>query len=188
MEKLLVLSVETSGMNVANTINVDRIYSNQYQILSIGMIVCDNKFKKIDELYIELKYDGESLWDSNAEKIHGLTKTYLRNNGIREIKAIEMVGNFLVDHFEQSKIKVIGHNTHFALTFFDAWFRKYDINLSFDCHYLDLSTLGYTFLGKSSKKEIFKFLNIPDNIRNALNTSKKVLKAFRMFKSLMIEN
>lgn len=184
MEKLLVASFETSGLNVANTIGVDRITGNHFQILSAGLIVCDKEFKPLESLYVEIKYDGESLWDDTAVKIHGLSKTYLKNNGIKEVKAVEMIGNFILDHFEDDKIRLVGHNTHFALTFLDSLFRKYDIHLPFDCHYLDLSTLGYTFIGKSSKKDIFEECGIVINHRNALNTSKAVLKAFRMFKQL----
>jgi DNA polymerase III epsilon subunit-like protein len=185
MEKLLVASFETSGLNVANTINIDRNISNHYQILSAGLIVCDKNFKKIDELYVEIKWDGNSLWDSKAEKFHGFSKTYLKDSGLKEMKAVELIGNFIVDHFEDDKIRLIGHNTHFALTFLDSLFRRYDINLPFDPHYLDMSTLGYTFLGKSKKFEIFNILGIKNDNRNALNTSRNILKSFKLFKKIM---
>ena len=49
MNNMLVVAMETSGLNVANAIGVDRNLSNHYQILSIGLIVCNAKFEKIDE-------------------------------------------------------------------------------------------------------------------------------------------
>jgi hypothetical protein len=48
-----------------------------------------------------------------------------------------------------------------------------------------MSTLGYTFLGKSKKFEIFNILGIKNDNRNALNTSRNILKSFKLFKKIM---
>lgn len=185
MNKMLVVAMETSGLNVANAIGVDRNLSNHYQILSLGLIVCNTKYEKIDELYIEIQYDGKSLWDKQAEKYHGLSKGRLKENGFTEVKALEEIGSFIFDHFENSKIALIGHNTHFGLTFLDSLFRRYEIVLPFDCHYYDLATLGKVFLNASDKKTIFGLLELKNDKRNSLNTARNILKSFKKFKSIV---
>jgi len=185
MEKMLVVAMETSGLNVANAIGVDRNLSNHYQIISLGLVVCNSKYEKIDEFYIEIQYDGKSLWDKQAEKHHGLNKGRLKEYGLPEVKALEEIGSFIYDHFGNSKIPLIGHNTHFSLTFLDALFRRYDIVLTFDCHYYDLATLGKVFLNSCNKKTIFALLDLKNDKRNSLNTARNILKAFQRFKSIV---
>lgn len=185
MEKMLVVAMETSGLNVANAIGVDRNLSNHYQIISLGLVICNSKYEKLDELYIEIQYDGKSLWDKQAEKYHGLSKGRLKEYGLSEVKALEEIGSFIFNHFENNKIPLVGHNTHFSLTFLDALFRRYDIVLPFDCHYYDLATLGKVFLNTCNKKTIFGLLELKNDKRNSLNTARNILKAFNRFKNIV---
>ena len=77
--KILAMDCETSGVAV----NTDDP-SEGFQSISWGLVVVDaNTLNTIDEMYVEIKWDKESKWDSKAEKVHGLTREYLEQHGLR---------------------------------------------------------------------------------------------------------
>lgn len=180
--KYLVLSCETSGLNFSNsrepTKGVDDL---SYAVISAGLIVVDEKFNKIDEMYVEIDYTDipNVCWDKEALGINGFTIEHLKVNGIPFYEAIEEMGGFILDHFDTRAITVIGHNTgSFTLPFFDAMFKRVDIDLNFSTHVYDLSTLGFVLLGAVKKVEIYNLLNIKQGKRNALVDARNILKSF----------
>jgi DNA polymerase III epsilon subunit-like protein len=184
MNKFLVVSCETSGLNKQDSSNPSVAGTGYYQSLSWGLIVVDNKFNIIDELYTEISWDGKAKWETEAEVVHKLTVEYLAVNGIKELEAVEEIGSFIFEHFEANEIPIVGHNPGFAISFLDAMFKRYDISLKFSNKLYDLTTLGEVLLDTTKRWEIFNILGCKVGARNALITSRNIVKCFKTLKTM----
>lgn len=184
MNKFLVVSCETSGLNKQNPSNPSVEGASYYQPLAWGLIVVDSKFNIIDELYTEISWDGKAKWSTEAEIVHRLTVEHLAANGIKELEAVEEIGSFIFEHFEANEIPIVGHNNGFAISFLDSMFKRYDISLRFSNKLYDLNTLGEVLLDTNKRWEIFQILGCKAGTRNALITSRNIVKCFKTLKTM----
>lgn len=185
--KYLVLSCETSGLNLENSRNPVHGGDDDYTVISAGLIVVDDELNKIDELYVEIDYTDipHVRWDKEALQINGFSIEKLKENGIPFYEAIEEIGSFILNHFDTRAITVIGHNTSsFTLPFFEAMFKRVDIDLNFSSHVYDLSTLGFVLLGANKKKDIYNLLNIKVGTRNALVDARNILRSLTTIRKM----
>lgn len=182
----LIISCETTGIG-PNTRNVGKFNDRQYyQPLSWGLVVVDEDFKKIDELYVEIKYNGEYkpvIWDPAAQRVHNLTPIKLDKNGIEEYEAVEEIGSLIVEHFDTNPIRIIGYNPTFSQQFLDDMFKRYNIQLKFDYHLIDLHTLGMALLGTYSKKDLYQMFGI-EGKRNSLLDARNIHKCISQIRKM----
>ena len=184
MSKFLVVNCETSGLNMKDRFNPHKQGSGYYQALSWGLIVVDNDFNIIDELYTEIAWDGAAKWDDQAQVVHGLTIEHLSQHGINETAALEEIGSFIYEHFETSAISVAGYNTLFALSFLNAMFNRHEIHLSFSSKQYDLCTLGGVLFNTMNRDEVFQIIGCKSASRNALITARNIVKCFKTIKTM----
>jgi hypothetical protein len=184
MSKFLVLSCETSGLNMKDRFNPHKQGNSHYQSLSWGLIVVDNDFNIIDEMYTEISWDGASKWDDQAQSVHELTIGYLAVNGVKETTALEEIGSFIFEHFETSAVSVAGYNTLFALSFLNDMFSRHDIQLKFSSKQYDLNTLGGVLFNTMNRDEIFQIVGCKSLSRNALVTARNIVKSFKTIKTM----
>ena len=84
---LLAIDAETSGLFPYELDVSTKNKDEYYQAVSWGIIVADAEtLLPIEKLYVEIKWDGKSLWNDRAEKIHGLSKEYLEEHGMMSKK------------------------------------------------------------------------------------------------------
>lgn len=194
-EKVLAIDVETSGMHFASTC-VDPSFnpetSEAYQIVSIGLVVANARtFKPIEEMYLELKWDGESSWSSKAEKVHGLSKQYLEEHGVTREEAVTEIGNLIINHWEHTPICFLGHNVAtFDVPFFRRLMESEDIYLSYGNRNVDTNALGIATFGTFNSDDLFECIGFPPRDpakHNALDDAKMSLAAARMVKELWTE-
>lgn len=189
-QRFLVMDCESSGMTRNN---IDPSYDPEtgkvYQAVSWGFVVVDSQtMKKIDTLYVELKWDGQSTWDSAAEKVHGLSKSYLDKNGLSTEEAAEVIYNFIDRYFGPLSINVLtpcaGHNVStFDIYFLRRLFSKFGINFLTGNRFIDTSTLGFVCYNEFNSDDLFNILNIQRTTHNALEDalcSYKVIKNTRI--------
>lgn len=183
-DKFLVIDAETTGLNFDVTSND---ITEGHQAVSWGLIVADfATMKPIEELYVEIKWDGVSEWHHRAEKIHGLSKEYLEKNGMDEEKAAELIGQLLYEHFGlDESIICMGHNVaRFDIPFLKKLLYKYELYFKFSHRCLDSSSLGAMTLGTFTSQQLFDELGIKrGDVHNALVDAKSTLKACRMIRS-----
>jgi hypothetical protein len=184
MSKFLVLSCETSGLNMKDRFNPQKIGNGYYQSLAWGLIVVDKEFNILDELYTEIAWDGASKWDDQAQSAHQFTIEYLAVNGVTEVAALEEIGSFIVEHFETSAIQVAGCNTLFALSFLNDMFSRHGIQLKFSNKQYDLNTLGGVLFDTQSRDELFQIIGCKSASRNALITARNIVKSFKTIKNM----
>ncbi|PPD54354.1 MAG: hypothetical protein CTY12_03420 [Methylotenera sp.] len=190
--RLLVLDCETSGL-VCNSDDpsYDAKTGQYFQAVSWGLIVVDAiNLKTIEELYLEIKWDGKSQWSPKAESIHGLTKQYLEQNGIDRQDAVEAIGNLIINHWgPSSAIHVLGHNPSFDLAFFKRDMRSEGIELKFGNKRIDTNSVGFTVFGTHNSDDLFELVGIkrdPKN-HNALEDARGALEVIRRTRALANE-
>lgn len=181
---LLCFDVETSGMWKQGD-NPCANENGYYQIVSIGLIVTDvNTLTPKDALYLEIQWNGESIWSDEAEKIHGLSIKYLKENGVSEEDAVVEIASFLLKHFgPNGVIRTLGYNqVLFDLPFLRHLLNRYDIFPKFNYRHADLFGVGLIALNAQSSNDLFDVMGFEErnaNKHNALEDAEMTLTSAR---------
>lgn len=89
-------------------------------LCSISIKLFNNSSKDILTIYIKptkLKYNARAM------KVNGLTKKFLRENGVTEKQAIAKLRDYVSTH---EKGELIGQNVKFDYAFLEALFKRHD--------------------------------------------------------------
>jgi DNA polymerase III epsilon subunit-like protein len=171
---------ETSGLNYKGS-NI----STNYQAISFGIIATSIKnFKPIDKLYVEIQFDSSKYrWDKKAEDIHGLSRDYLKENGMSEEEAANQIGTFIYEYLGDINKPVIllGHN----VATFDWHFLKkllhnngLPFRLSYRC--LDTFALSMATVQEFNSDDLFSSFGIEQRKEhNALEDASHALTVYR---------
>ena len=174
--------------------------SKEFQGISFGAIVFNtHTFDVVEELYLEIKYDPKWKWSSEAEKIHGLTKEYLEENGItQEEAAIKLVEMILKYWGTNSKVMLLGHNPEFDRRFTNQLLNEIGIEFSIEASgnfdsrieifhvVLDTSALGFITLGLYKSDLLFEKIGFEDrNDHNALQDARQTLMTCKVIRELV---
>ena len=184
-EKILCLDAETSGLFFANE-SSDPSFNEKtgesYQAVSWGMVVADFKtLEPIDQLYVEIQWNGESLWSDKAEAVHGLSKDHLAANGCTEEEALVQIGEFIFRHFGDTSVCTLGHNhVRFDLPFLQTLARKFGMKFKFGNRHIDTNALAAVCWEAFNSDELFDFAGLPEREQhNALEDIIYTLEAAR---------
>lgn len=188
-EKMLAIDCETTGVAInSDDPSYDPNTGDTYQAISWGMIVADAQtFEPIEKLYLEIQWDGESVWDSRTENIHGLTREYLIQNGLTEEEAIVEIANLINRHWGPDvSIRTLGHN----VATFDIWFlkrlaRKFGLEFRFGNRHIDTSSIGFATFGTYTSDQLFEEVGLPvRGAHNALDDAQYALSAVKTVRML----
>lgn len=159
-----------------------------YQSIAWGFIVADAQtLEPVETLYLEIKWDGEALWDENAEEVHGLSKQYLKQNGITPLQAseqIEVLTKKYWKHYEP--ICLLGHNVYS----FDSWFLNHLMEsngkkLRISGRSIDTFSLGKIALGAFNSSQLFEQLGLGNRgVHNALEDTEMALASAKQIKAM----
>jgi exonuclease I len=178
IEKILAMDCETTGLSF----NGDDP-SKGYQSISWGFIVADaHKLKPIEELYVEIQWDGVSKWSKGAERVHALTKTHLKKHGVTEQEAVEQIGSLILRHWgPKNCIHTLGHNVvSFDLCFLKRLFRNQGIELKFGNRHYDTNSIGWVALETFTSEQFFEAVGLKySKIHNALTDTRYALEGAR---------
>ncbi|MGI0075901.1 MAG: 3'-5' exonuclease [Nitrosopumilaceae archaeon] len=187
----LVLDCETSGIAFgADDPSFDPKQNLPYQSVSWGLIVVESHtLKTVEEMYVEIMWDSVSLWQTDAENIHKLSKDHLTKNGLTQEEVVEEIGGLLLKYWgPDNAIPTIGHNVgSFDIFFLRRLFRKFGIELKFSHRQCDTNSVGFATFGTYSSDELFQALELPprkthnalEDARMALEVVKRVRKLWR---------
>lgn len=183
-DKILAMDCETSGLNF-NTTDP----SIGFQSVSWGLIVADAAtFKPIEELYIEIQWDGKSSWVKEAEDVHGLSKEYLSKNGVTREEAAVSIGNLIYKHWNptsdlshQRNVRCLGHN----VATFDIWFMRellnpFEIMFPTGNRFIDTSSISFATFGCYTSDEAFDLIGFKRDKHNALEDARAALELVRV--------
>lgn len=177
-DKILAFDVETSGISKNRDNPADGC-----QIVSIGMIVANaSTYEVIEKKYLEIKWDGTSIWSEIAESIHGLTKAYLEINGMDQEDAVFEIGNFILKYWPlHTPIHCLGHNLiGFDIPFLKGLFSKFDMQLKLTNRNVDTFTLMNVLLGAFDSNQGFDKIGLKTRKEhNALEDIEMTLETVR---------
>jgi DNA polymerase III epsilon subunit-like protein len=186
---ILAVDCETTGLfrNVDDP-SFDPVSKKTHQSVSWGIIVVDaTTLTPIEKLYLEIKHNGVSEWSKEAEKVHGLSKQYLEENGVTEEEAVTQIASLIIKYWgPDNKLCLLGHN----VVTFDMWFlkrlmRSQGINLRFGNRHIDTFSVAYGTSGAFNSDDLFSTMGLPVRaIHNSLEDIEYTLESFRRVKLL----
>jgi DNA polymerase III epsilon subunit-like protein len=185
-ERLLVIDVETSGYaRNSDDMSYSSATGDTYQMISCGLIVVNAQtLKTIEELYVEIKWDGSSVWDMGAQAVHGLTLQYLEEHGMTTTEAVMEIAGLILKYWgPTSPVVLVGHN----VATFDTWFlkrllRSEKIEVKFSNRMIDTNTVGFVVFSTFNSDDVFEQVGcgIRDGSKhNALDDARMSLQVVR---------
>lgn len=191
IELVLFVDAETSGLSfngIDPTINPDT--GETFQAVSFGLVVASAKtLEPIEKLYVEIKWNGESTWSKEAEKVHGLSLAYLEENGVTEEDAVVEIAELILKYWgPESPVCLGGHNVAtFDKFFLDRLLRKHGIAMRFGSKTIDTNAIGFATFGTHNSDDLFSVVGLPDRDpekHNALTDAENALHAVRTVRQL----
>ena len=165
VERILFVDCETTGLFF---IDEDPSYNastdEEYQSVSWGLVVANsNTLDVVEELYVEIKWNGTSLWSKKAQEVHGLTLAYLEQHGMTEEEAVVEIASLILKYWgPDAPVCLGGHNVAtFDKKFLQRLLRKYDINVKFGARTVDSSAVGFATFGTHNSDDLFDAVGLP---------------------------
>lgn len=191
IEKALFIDCETSGL----AYNCDDPSFNpntgeKYQAVSFGLVVVNtNTLKEIDSLYVEIKWDGESVWDKRAQAVHGLTLDYLETHGLPREEAVLAIADLILSHWgPESPVALGGHNVAtFDKYFLQRLLRSEGIEVRFGSKTIDTNAIGLAVFGTHNSDDLFNVVGLPPRDpanHNALEDARACVHVVRTVRAL----
>lgn len=185
---ILGIDCETTGLAYrSDDPSYNKETGEEYQAISFGLVVIDTEtLSTQDEMYIEIQWNQTSVWDSKAEQIHGLSRSYLDEHGFTETEACEAIGSLIVKYWGvDNPIMLLGHNVHFDKCFLQRLFRKHGIELIFGNRHIDTCTIGFVCWNVFNSDDLFKELGFDDReTHNALDDIQMSIESVRLTRQL----
>ena len=185
---ILAADCETSGLaQYCDDPSYNYETKQEYQSLSWGFLVIDaDTLKEVDRLYLEIKYDGESEWESRAAAIHGLTLKHLEENGMEQEDAVMEIANLVMKYWgPESPICFLAHNANFDKCFLRRLMRKYDIELRFANRMIDTNGISFATFGTYNSDDFFDAAGLPERKEhNAMEDIEMTVESVRRAKMI----
>lgn len=180
IDKVMAIDVETTGFNRGDDI------TRNHQIVSIGLIVATEDFQPVEKFYCEIKWNGTSHWSSQAQKIHGLSREYLEENGMEESEAAVVIAEFILKHYDpEDAIVFVGHNPrNFDIPFFKKLMYKYGMEFKIAHRAIDSFSAGYVCLGTKNSDELFETFYPKRNTHDSLEDAAMCLGVCRKLRKI----
>lgn len=191
---VLAIDFETTGLAFGS---LDPTYNpatgEKFQGISVGLIVASAKtLKPIEELYVEIQYNEKYTWSDGAEKVHGLSREYLAENGMTRFEAAKQIAQFIEKYFGPIEmirsIVLAGHN----VATFDRYFliellTEIGIDLKVGNRHLDSFSCGNVLWNAFDSNEVFEQLDVVREQHNSLEDARLSLLALRTMRLLYKE-
>lgn len=188
----LSVDCETSGMAFnEDDPSINTKTGQVYQSVSWGLVVVDaTTLKTVEELYLEIKWDGESEWDKRAEKVHGLSLAYLEENGMTSEDAVVAIAGLILKYWGPDvPVCLAGHNVQtFDLWFLKRLLRSQGIEIKFGNRHIDTNSIGFGVYQTYNSDDLFDTVGCAKRDKhNALDDARNVVRAIRVTRSLANE-
>lgn len=187
----LFVDVETSGIAFgSDDPSYNAATGEEFQIVSIGLVVADAvTLKPREELYLEIKWNGTSVWSKGAEKAHGLSLKYLEEHGMDEEEAVVEIASLMLKYWGPEGVVCLGgHNVAtFDRPFVTRLMRKHGLDVKFGSKTLDSNSLGFGTFETHNSEDLFVLCGCPPrdpSKHNALEDANNALTAFRTVRAM----
>jgi hypothetical protein len=140
-----------------------------FQGIQLGLVVADNEnFEEVDALKVNIKFDSTYQWQDAAQKIHGLSREFLEENGVDAEEAVATIIEFIVKYFGEDVIyygegkpdrtRTIcfgGHNLGFDIAALQALLKRFNFAVAEHHVRIDTSSLGFAAVGIYKSTPLF---------------------------------
>ena len=187
----LAADCETSGLCFSSdnpACNPDT--GEEYQALSWGLIVVDtDTLEAVDSLYVEIQHDPKYTWSDGAQKVHGMTREYLKENGVPMEEAVTQIASLILKYWgPSSPVCLLGHNVAtFDLPFLRHTLRSQGIEVKFANRHIDSFAAGVSTFQTYNSDDLFEAVGLPERDpahHNALDDAMASLNAVRVIRRL----
>lgn len=190
IDLVLFMDAETSGIAMGqDDPSYDPTTNKEYQAVSWGFVVANaHTLKPIETLYIEVKWNGDSEWSMEAQKIHGLTPKYLEENGVSEEDAVIQIAELLMKYWGPDGVVCVGgHNVAtFDLFFFKRLLRKFELPVRFGSKTIDTNAIGFATFATHNSDDLFETVGLPPRTgeHNALTDADNARETVRRVRAM----
>lgn len=188
---VLGIDCETTGIAFgSDDPSYDPKTGTTFQAISWGLVVATaDTFKVVEDLYIEVQWDGTSKWEPAAERIHGLSKEYLAANGKTSEEAVELIANLILDYWgPDGVVCLLGHNVAtFDKFFLQRLLREHELEIKFGSRTVDTFSIGFSTFGTQNSDELFEAVGLPardPEKHNALTDVRNAVESARIIKTI----
>lgn len=162
----------------------------KFQGIAFGIVIFNTEtFEPVETLYRELKFDVERYqWSAEAEKIHGLTREHLEQNGVSREEGLVDLLELLLKYFgTEGKMMFLGHNVDFDIAFTDQLAADHGVDILPRIHHVKLETSSAAFIltGKYRSDDVFQLFTgrVREN-HNALDDALITLETVRTMRAV----
>lgn len=175
--------------------------SKDHQGLAIGAVVFNTSdFSVVEKLYLEIKFDGSRYtWTESAEKIHGMSREYLEQNGVTQEEAAAAIAELILKYWGPStSVMFLGHNPGFDIRFTAQLLATIGIEFSVErntdmsgwiqVHHvvLDTSATGFITLGLFKSDLLFEKIGFEERgAHNALTDALQTVATCAAIRQMM---
>jgi DNA polymerase III epsilon subunit-like protein len=187
-DKILFIDCETTGLFFNGNPVTDPLTGESYQAVSYGLIVTDaNTLEPIEDLYVEIKWNGISHWNKKAEVVHGLSLQYLEEHGVEEEEAVVQIASLILKYWgPDSSVCLGGHNVAtFDRLFLQDLLNRHGVNVKMGNRTIDSSAIGFATFGTYNSDDLFATVGLDHReAHNALVDAHSSLTAVRTVRNL----
>jgi DNA polymerase III alpha subunit (gram-positive type) len=162
----------------------------EFQGLSFGAIVFDlTTFEIVDSIYHEIQFDSTKYeWSDQAEKVHGLTRTYLLQEGVTQEEAAVDLANLIIKWFGTQEVVFCGHNIAFDIAFTRQLLQPFGVMPRVSSRQIDTSSIGWALFDIYKSEELYQFLGLPARSEhNALEDAMYTIMALETIRTIAKE-
>lgn len=174
---------ETSGFSTPD-------YAKSHQGISFGAIIFDVRaLEPVEMLYHEIKFNSKLYqWSDGAQKVHGLTREYLEENGVDQERAASDLCNLIIKYIGTEDVMLMGHRVHFDKAFTQQLTKSIDIDLNYHPTTIDTASMCTALMEMSKSEEIFQTLGMPPRQQhNAMEDILYTLQSVKRIKELFFK-
>jgi DNA polymerase III epsilon subunit-like protein len=177
----LAIDWETSGYSTPN-------YAAKHQGISFGAIIFDVRtLEPVEKLYVEIKFDPKYIWDSGAEKVHGITREHLAKNGVTQEEAAFLLAGLVVKYIGTEDVLMLGHNVYFDKAFTIQLLDAAGIEFKYHQSVIDTRSIATVLMELTYSDDIFATLGLPPRGKhNAMEDIEYTLETVRRIKEFFI--
>lgn len=165
-------------------------YAAKHQGISFGAIIFDVKtLESVDAIYHEIQFDEKKyLWESGAERVHGLSRDHLKKNGVKAEVAAADLANLVLKYIGTDDVLLLGHRVYFDRSFTVQLMNTVNIQLSYHPTTIDSSSMATILLETSKSEEVFTTLGLPPRAaHNAMEDIIYTLASVKRMKEIFLQ-
>lgn len=191
---------ETSGADFGTPYEEQ---AKRFQGISVGLVIADNEtFEEVDAIKIDIIFDENTYeWQDKAQSIHGLTREFLRENGVSQEDAAVAVIEFVTKYFGQdviyllemgephmkAKVALGGHNLEFDVAHLKHLLEQAGFGIADHHVRLNTATIGFVATGLYKSDDLFQFFGADAREdHDSLEDTRQALAVARGVKALIV--